>query len=351
MRFPIFLSAMLLWGCINLELRADSNATGGSVLASQSVSLGAGPFNHDNPFGTSGSLNSVVNVSFTGGFIANQVRLAGTLNKVAAADFPSENEIRISRTDTQFYNWKNPGPASSTWGPTLNYDSSQSILGVFADGIDPNGNWTVTFYNSFEDDTNSGQIDSFSSNVTMEFRRIDPIADSNGVFSLGALALGGQYNRVGEFAVAQLAGANGNNDRYNFSVAVSGLLSAETFGTNVFTGNINGDTEIGIFNAASGAIVTGAFDDDSGPGLYSRLQDVFLTAGDYVFVIGDFDTNFSNTSTLSSLSFGSATTPYDYGLTMNFTAVPEPSALVLLVGTSLGFACRHFRRLTRTSMS
>jgi hypothetical protein len=350
MKCYFFLFALLTWGFFAIESKADSNATGGSVLASQSLSLGAGPFNHDNPIGTSGSLNSVVNISFTGGFIANHVRLAGTLNKVAAADFPSENGIRISRTETQFYNWTNPGPASSTWGPTFNYDSTQSITGVFTDGIDPNGNWTVTFFNSFEDDTSSGQIDSFSSNVTMEFRRIDPIADSNGVFSLGTLSLGGQYNRVGEFAVAQPSGANGNNDRYNFSVAVSGLLSAETFGTNVFTGNVNGDTEIGIFNAANGAIVTGAFDDDNGPGLYSRLQDVFLTAGDYVFVIGDFDTNFSNTSTLSNLSFGSAATPYDYGLTMNFTAVPEPSTLFLLSVTTLGFAGRRCRRLMLWSM-
>ncbi|MFN9540937.1 MAG: hypothetical protein ACK6A8_17035, partial [Planctomycetota bacterium] len=65
---------ILLAGIVAAEVRADSNASGGGVTASESKSLGAGPFNHDNPVGTSGSLNSVVNVTFTGGFVANQVR-------------------------------------------------------------------------------------------------------------------------------------------------------------------------------------------------------------------------------------------------------------------------------------
>ncbi|MFO0261965.1 MAG: hypothetical protein ACK53V_10085, partial [Planctomycetota bacterium] len=122
------------------------------------------------------------------------------------------------------------------------------------------------------------------------------------VFDQGKLALcGSPLERVQQWlenAVAQTAGANGNNDRYNFTLLSDGTLSVETFGTNVFTGNINGDTEIGIFNANTGAIVTGAFDDDSGPGLYGALTNVTLTAGNYTLVIGDYDTNFSNTSTL-----------------------------------------------------
>jgi hypothetical protein len=179
----------------------------------------------------------------------------------------------------------------------------------------------------------------------MEFRRVDPLQDSNGVFSAGTLTSGVEFNSVGEFALAQPAGANGNNDRYNFSLAFDGTLSVETFGTNVFTGNVNGDTELGIFNATTGAIVTGAFDDDSGPGLYSALSSISLTAGNYVLVIGDFDTNFSNTSTLSNLTFGSATTPYDYGLKMNFTAVPEPSGIAILAVCAGGLLLKRRKSL------
>ncbi|MFN7576611.1 MAG: DVUA0089 family protein [Planctomycetota bacterium] len=324
---------ILLAGIVAAEVRADSTESGGVVTASESKSLGAGPFNHDNPVGTSGSLNSVVNVTFTGGFVANQVRFIGTLNKVASGDYASENDIRVTKGGTSLFNWQNPGVGSSSWGPTYNYDSSQSITGsgAYPGGIDPAGNWTVTFYNSFQDNTGPGLVDSTSTNVTMEFRRIDPLQDSNGVFSAGTLTSGVEYNSVGEFAVAQTAGANGNNDRYNFTLLSDGTLSVETFGTNVFTGNINGDTEIGIFNANTGAIVTGAFDDDSGPGFYGALTNVTLTAGNYTLVIGDYDTNFSNTSTLSNLTFGSATSPYDYGLKMNFTAVPEPSTAGILI--------------------
>lgn len=332
MKIRVFFLTVLVTGIVAAELQADSNASGGGVTASESVSLGAGPFNHDNAVGTAGSLNSVVNVTFTGGFVANQVRFVGTLNKVAAGDYASENDIRVTQGGPQWFNWQNPGVVSSTWGPTYNYDSSQSITssGAYPGGIDPAGNWTVTFYNSFQDNTGAGLVDSTSTNVTMEFRRVDPLQDSNGVFNAGTLTSGVEYNSVGEFAVAQPAGANGNNDRYNFTLLSDGTLSVETFGTNVFTGNINGDNEIGIFDASTGLIVTDAFDDDSGLGLYGALTDIALTAGNYVLVIGAYNTDFSNNSTLSNLNFGSATSPFDYGLKMNFTAVPEPSAAAFI---------------------
>ena len=339
-----FLVAALLVGLAASPSFADSNASGGGVTASETVNLGAGPFNHDNPVGTAGSLNSIVNVNFTGGFVANRVRFTGALTKVASGDFASENDIRITRVGPgTFFNWQNPGPANSTW-TTYNYDSAQSITGSFAGGVDPNGAWTVTFYNSFQDNTGAGLIDATSANVSMIFERADPLVDSNGVFSAGTLSSGVQYNSVGEFAVAQPAGANGNNDRYSFTLAQDGTLSIETFGTNVFTGNVNGDTEIGLFNATTGAIVTGAFDDDSGLGNYSLLSNLALTAGNYVLVVGDFDTNFSNTSTLSNLTFGSATTPYDYGLKMNYTAVPEPTATGLLAVGAVGLLLRRRRQ-------
>ena len=341
MKAKFFVAAFLV-GLAASPSFADSNASGGGVTASETINLGAGPFNHDNAVGTAGSLNSIVNVNFTGGFVANRVRFIGSLTKVASGDFASENDIRITRVGPgTFFNWQNPGPGSSTW-TTINYDNSQSITGSFVGGIDPNGAWTATFYNSFQDATIG--VDSTSANVSMVFERSDPLVDSNGVFSAGTLSSGVEYNSVGEFAVAQPAGANGNNDRYNFSLAQDGTLNIETFGTNVFTGNVNGDTEIGLFNATTGAIVTGAFDDDNGTGNYSLLSNLALTAGNYVLVVGDYDTNFSNTSTLSNLTFGSATTPYDYGLKMNFTAVPEPTSAGLLAVGAAGLLLRRRRK-------
>jgi len=337
-----FFVAALLVGLAASPSFADSNASGGGVTASETINLGAGPFDHDNPVGTAGSLNSIVNVNFTGGFVADRVRFIGTLTKVASGDFASENDIRITRVGPgTFFNWQNPGPSNSTW-TTINYDNSQSITGSFVGGIDPNGAWTVTFYNSFQDATTG--VDATSANVSMVFEKSDPLVDSNGVFSAGTLTSGVEYNSVGEFAVAQPAGANGNNDRYNFTLAQDGTLNIETFGTNVFTGNVNGDTEIGLFNATTGAIVPNAFDDDAGPGFYSLLSNLTLTAGNYVLVVGDFDTNFSNTSTLSNLTFGSATTPYDYGLRMNFTAVPEPTSAGLLAVGAAGLLLRRRRK-------
>lgn len=322
MKLRFVLSLALLVSALSALSWADSNGTLGGVLNSESISLGAGPFNHGAPI-PSGD-NSVVNPVFVGGFTANRVRFSGTLTKVAAATFASEADIRIQLGAFTF-NWQNPGPASSAF-TVLPYDSTQTIA-----GIDPAGLWTVTFFDSFNDGAGA---DATSSGVTMEFQNVQPNSDTNGAWNLGTLDAINSYSRVGEFAVG------GVHDRYTFSLGSSATVSFGTDFQNVLL-NQTVDTEVGLFDAATGNIITNAFDDDSGPGLYSQVNNVLLGPGTYTIVVGAFNTNFSNTSTLANLTFGSLTGDY----VLNINVVPEPTTLGALAGLGvLGLAFGSRRR-------
>ena len=302
-----------------LPAMADSNASGGGVANSESVVLGVGPFNHGGP--VANGFNTLTNAVFTGGFLANRVRFSGTVNSVAAGTFGSEADIRVS-LGGNIFDWQNPAPGAAY--TTFNYNSSQPLTGALLNA-NPAGNWAVEFFDSFADDV--AGVDSATSNVTMTFEQVAPVNDSNGVFAIGAIGPGSTTNRVGEFAVPQPAGALGNNDRYTFTLAAASTLTMFTAGVAGFTGLTNGDTEIGLFDSL-GNIVPTAFDDDNGDGAYSRISNLTVPAGSYTLVVGDFATNFSGTSTLNNLTFGSAPAAgYDYGLTI---IVPAPGALALL---------------------
>lgn len=323
---------------ISSQSLADSNATGG-VTNSETVSLGAGPFDHAAAVGNAGN-SVVVTPAFTGGFMANQVRFTGALIEVLSATIGSEADIQIRgpNPSTNSFNWQNSATGTNTTTP-VNYASTQALTGALLN-VDPAGTWTVEFFDSFDDGAGA---DARSSNVNMTFLRSLPTTDSNGSFVAGTLVANVAYNGVGEFAQSLTAGANGNNDRYSFTIPAAGTLDARTFGTSVFTGNTNGDTEIAIFDSL-GNVVPNAFNDDGGTGngLYSELVGVPLAAGSYTLVVGDFDTNFSNTSTLSNLTFGSAPAAgYDYGLRLLF--VPEPVSALYAVAGLLAVTIRRRR--------
>lgn len=321
-------------GCSILSLAAfaspvwaDSNATGGGAVESETVNLGAGPFNHGAGLGSLD--NSVLTgVNFTGGFTANQVRFTGTANSLISATWAEE--VRMQITDDNIFtptSYVFVAGSGQVFG-TFDYDLSTSITSSWAGGVDPGaaGPWRIEFFDSFDDGAGA---DAESVNVSMTFENVQPVDDSNGNFSFGAINSSGTVSSVGELALANLF------DTYTFSLGIDGTLDISTEFEDVFTGLLL-DTEIALFDGAGNLL---AQDDDSGTGTYSALNGLFLSAGDYTLVVAGWDTVFADGF---SVTPGASTG--DYRVNLSFTAIPEPSTFAILGLAAVGFSALRRRR-------
>lgn len=315
---PMFVIAAAL---ATSPVLADSNASGGGVNNSETVSLGAGPFDHgDDPGAADNTV--LTGISFTGGFNATHIRFTGTLTSVLAPTWGSEADIVIRQDDGSLQLpsdiWANPGPGAAF--STFDYDFSDELGGDFVGGIDPGTNdWEVEFIDTFDDGAGA---DSQSSNVQMIFEERLAVSDSNGSFSLGSLNVDDSANSNGEFALESLF------DLYTITLNEAGLFSVETdqdpsgfVGTTV-------DTEMAIFDSAGNLI---AEDDDGGNGLYSGIFDLALAAGDYTIAVAPF---LSGTSFEDGFVVNPGTGTGDYVISASLTQVPEPGTLAFL-----GFGC------------
>ncbi len=303
---------------------ADSNASGGGVTNSESVSLGAGPFDHADAIGD--AENTIISgITFTGGFNATHVRFTGTLESVIGATYASEADIQI-REGLSSFNWQNPGPANTF--STIDYDFADELDGDFAGGIDPGvGVWEVEFFESFSDGAGP---DSQSTNVEMIFEELTPVSDTDGVFSLGNIGIGDSANSVGEFALPGLY------DLYSITLDQEGLFSffvdEDPSG---FVGTTF-DSEIAIFDSAGNLI---AEDDDGGTGLYSGIFDLSLAAGDYTLAVAPF---LGGASFADGFVVNPGDETGDYIINASLVAIPEPGTLAFLGFGGLGLlACRR----------
>jgi hypothetical protein len=304
---------------------ADSNASGGGVTDSESVSLGAGPFSHGAAVG-SGDNSVVSGINFSGSFLANRIRFSGTANSLIPATWASEVRMRVS-DDNVF----TPGTFDFVAGAgqtytTFDYDLSADITGSWAGGVAPNsGAWSVEFFDSFSDGAGA---DAESVNVVMTFERTEELNDSNGNWSLGTIN-GGTVSDIGELALANLF------DTYTFSLGTDGTLDILTEFEDVYTG-LSLDTEIALFDSSGTLIGT---DDDGGPGTYSALSGLNLTAGDYTLIVAGFNSTFADGFDVTP---GDSTG--DYRVSLSFSAIPEPSMLAALGLMSLGCCAARRRR-------
>jgi hypothetical protein len=291
---------------------ADSNASGGGIANTETVSIGAGPFDHGDAIGNSD--NTIVGgISFTGGFNATHIRFTGTATSVLAPTWGSEADIQIRQGLFSSNDWQNPGPAGAY--STFDYDFSQELTGDFAGGTDPGsgGAWTIEFFDSFDDGAGA---DSQSTNVDMIFEERPPVSDSDGSFSLGSLNASDTNTSLGEMAVPSLF------DLYTITLNQAGDF---TFFTdedpNGFVGT-NVDTEIGIFDAGGTLI---AENDDGGNGLYSGIFDLSLAPGDYTLAVAPF---LGGASFADGFVVNPGTGTGDYIISASL--VPEPGTLALL---------------------
>lgn len=320
--------AFLAMGCFATSALADSNASGGGVVQSETVNLGPGPFDHGGAVG-SGDNSVLTGVTFAGGFTANQLRFTGTANSIIGATWANEVRMRVSDNDLIFgpNNFTYVAGTGANTYTTFDYDLSVDITGTWGGGVDPGaaGPWRVEFFDSFDDGAGA---DAQSVNVSMTFERAAPLADSNGNFSFGTIP-SGSHSRLGELAVANVF------DFYTFTILDDGVMDITTEFANVFTGS-NLDSEIALFDS-SGTLL-GENDDDIG--LYSGLYGLNLTAGTYTVAVGGWDTTFADGF---SVTPGASTG--DYRLTLSFSAVPEPSTMGVLGLVALGLGTLRRRRV------
>jgi hypothetical protein len=321
--FPLFVIAAAL--AANPAL-ADSNASGGGVTNSESVSIGAGPFDHGDAIGSAD--NTIISgIAFTGGFNATHIRFTGTLTSVIGATWGSEADIQIRQGLFSSYDWQNPGPGGTF--STFDYDFAGELDGDFAGGTDPGagGAWEIEFFDTFDDGAGA---DSQSTNVEMIFEEQTALSDTDGVFSLGNIGIDGSAGSVGEFALPGLF------DLYTITLDEAGLF---TFFTdedpNGFVGTTV-DTEIGIFDAAGNLI---AENDDGGNGLYSGIFDLSLAAGDYTLAVAPF---LGGASFEDGFVVNPGTGTGDYIINASLVAIPEPGTLAFLGIGGLGLLA--FRR-------
>lgn len=294
---------------------ADSNASGGIIVNSESIFIGAGPFDHSDVLGGAG--NSTATVSgWVGGFGATHVRMSGNANSVDPATWASEISFNIQDGNpfggTGFnVDWLNSNFSSEQTYVTTTFDGAQLLAttvdpGAFSFGLN------LEFYDSFND---PGTPDQQTTDVTITFEELTAIVDTNGNFTLGSLDWNDQANSVGEFALENLY------DLYTVTLDSNGYLSFETGADPTgFTGSPV-DTEIAIFD---GAGILLAENDDGGVGTYSGIFDLALDAGDYTIAVGGFNTTFAD-----GFSVTPGTATGDYSLSVAF-AIPEPSTFTIL---------------------
>ncbi len=305
---------------------AGSNATGGTTVNTETVVLG-GPFNHSGVVGSVG--NSTTTATFTGGFVANEIRISGTTTSTNPITFGSEARIFITdpgATTTFLSPIAGPGAAFTSF----DFDISQDLAGTFAGGIDPNGTWNFEFIETFSDVAGA---DAISSNVAISFDEVTPVSDQNGVFDLlGLGTVGSSASTVGEFAVGGLV------DSFAFTLTETGRLTAVTdANAGGFVGT-DADTELFLLDSTGALVVT---DDDGGTGTFSQLSDVLLTAGDYTLVVGAFDTTFDTAT--NTLTAGASTGDYSLNVSFAAVAVPEPAATAVLAFAGLCLFSRRRR--------
>ena len=334
--------AVLMLGLLAANAQADSNGTI-SITGSETQSLGAGPFNHNDAAGDPD--NSIASATFTSGINANVITISGDITANPASAFAGQfflNEADIFVTPDPLsggtsFTWQNPtGAVPDTSTGPIPYSSGQSFGPATATGT-----WNFEFIDTF-DDVAGSDPDSTSANVSVTLSE-QVITDSSGVFGLGSVgaAITSAVSE-GEFLVGDIF------DQYSLNVTDPGVFSfiTDEDPLGVSMGDLV-DTEIGLFDS-SGLLI--AYDDDDGNGTFSDISDLSLIAGDYTLVVSGFGSNISDagvgTLQLDDVTGGNAFDfTGDYSLQVSFepSAVPEPSSLAVMSLVGLAFFSRRRR--------
>lgn len=303
-------------------------ALAGSAFAGPTFT-GAGPTDSNGPLNNAVNgvfvFNSATPINFAG------LRFGGTANQVHGNSFRSE--LR--------YNITGPGGVALDSGVMATGNAWTGALGITnVDRTAPTafrtqntvGNWTVKFYESF-DDGGTSTVDANWTDYSFKFlNRVVPPPPPTTAVNLG-------WMQANTGAAVNLNAGNGRVQWIKFRTAApisaAAFLDIDTVGTTAFT-----DTEIGIYGVDGNLIVT---DDDDAAGNLSALtfgagnglaagtgglvnngRDGILAPGIYYVAVSAFNATFGSNFGVTSTSTGTGDVNVRF-----FTNVPTPGSLAL----------------------
>ncbi len=333
--------------CLTIALFAAcvcGQAEGSSIVVANSESVTFTGVDSVGPYGDAG--NTILNHTFTGGFMANAIVVSGQLTEVLTGTYASEAEIDIVCPNGAGY--LAPSSVTSYTGTLVVDPTTFTIPTPF----DPAGEATFEFYEGYDDGAGADQT---WDTITWEFQEMSVV---NGNYNMGVLP--------GDGSIVSAAGSHvaGGLDFFEIELSAalnpaSGYLNVQTY--DPLTGD-NMDTEMALFDSA-GILV--ALDDDGQAsgfgGLYSMLSfgaadplapggsdanagedGATLAAGAYTVVVGGYDTNFEDltigSSHISEVVGGSS--EGDYGIDFAFS-IPEPTMVLPLCLAGLALIRRR----------
>ncbi len=260
--------------------------------------------NEAGPINSAGAIGSPANTTFTGTYgganaIFNTFNFVGDLTEVNTATFASEADFNITNGlgDVDF-------DPTTTGGFTGTINVTSTLNGLY--WVNTGDTFSIESFESFDDD-NGSSIDSIWNNVS---------------FTWSGSAT---FTSLGSF--------------------FEGELTFDSEGSAY-------DTEIGLYRS-DGTLV--ANDDDGGTGSLSSLTET-LVAGDYIVVLGGFNSTFFDGAANAgagngafnfningnSVDSGTSTASQFEAYSFTVNAIPEPSSMLVLVG--LGAVAGFVRR-------
>jgi hypothetical protein len=213
------------------------------------------------------AVNQVRNFTVTDSYLAFKITFSGNLAVVNAGTFASEARAQLTPPAGFGAVFTVQPFTQGTFTGTLAF--TQDVLRPA--GANPQGNWTVRFFESF-DDGGTSSVDANWTNFDLVFDDTPPPPPPPpaGAIDLGDVSVG---TNITDSQTLALPTPQIIWYRINVPEAFSGatFMDVTTLGSSLTSGTLaSTDTELGIYAAPSGTLV--ANDDDGGPGLTSQLS-------------------------------------------------------------------------------
>jgi len=272
-----------------MKMRALFAAAGAAMSASVALASPQESFTLNNILSDgpdNSGANGVATFNATGAYSVGKLRLSGTLNSINTATYGGESRVKVTAPSGQTATFT-PFPGTFTFGSLTATDVVINITTVAS----ASGTWTVRCFESF-DDGGPGNVDSEWSDLTITLD--DEVPPPPSVTDLGTVVDGTPINAEGSIGTGELK-------LYRITLAAPVTAAANRW-MQLDTNGTGFDTEIAIWNEATGALI--AADDDDGDGLNSDMdfgadsgagadgRDGGLPAGSYIVGVAEFNAVF-----------------------------------------------------------
>ncbi len=222
--------------------------------------------------------------------------------------YPNEMEVYVNPPSGNAFDWD---PITSQSG-TADYHFDETLGNVWPTGENSVGYWSFCF------DTSYGSAN--MANVTMNLLSTEPTPPTPPVATPIALAYDGDAYMN-----------DGDVHWYSFTLGATTGVEMDTSDTAInFPATGMDDTEMGLYDIWGSRI---AYDDDSGEGFLSFIEEMSLDAGIYYLAVAGYNSDFGLTD--FGVTGGGVTGDY------TLTVTPEPATLSLLAFGALALIRRR----------